>query len=130
MRLNQRNLQPLWYRLYESVAPDTFEDEYGNVLEIGEVAMSYGEPVEMNANIAPATGTAVVAGYGSEDEYDRVIATTWMDCPIDTNSVLYIDSEPVQNGTTGEWSAHDYVVNRVAKSINGIRIYAKKVDVS
>lgn len=130
MRLNQRNLQSLWYRVYETVAPDTYEDEYGNVLEIGEVNLSYANPVQMSANISPARGASIVAGFGSIDEYDKVIATTWMDCPIDSNSVLYIDTEPTLNTATGEWSAHDYIVNRVARSINGILIYAKKVDVS
>ena len=66
--------------------------------------------------------------FGALDNYDKVIVTSHMDCPIDENSVLYIDTTPVK--VNGVWSPHNYVVRRVAKSLNGISIAVRKVDVS
>ena len=130
MRNQQRNQRTLWYRLYQSVAPLTYTDEYGNVLENGENASGYGDPVEMRANISPATGSVLPEQFGRLEDYDRIVETADVSCPIDENSVLYIDTAPLQDLNTLEWSAHDYIVRRVAKSLNGVRIYVKKVDVS
>lgn len=128
MRNLQRNTQAFWYRLYQSVSDNTAVDEWGNTVETGEKSTGYGEPVQMFANISPASGISMTEQFGSLDNYDKVIVTTDMTCPIDENSVLYIDTTPTD--TNGVWSKHDYVVRRVAKSINGISIAVRKVDVS
>lgn len=129
MRILQRSLQTLYYRLLQSgITPITTVDEWGNVLESGENSVSYGPPVEMQANISPATGASVTEQFGNLDNYDKVIVTADMTCPIDENSVLYIDTTPKK--TDDVWSAHDYIVRRVARSINSISIAVRKVDVS
>ena len=46
-----------------------------------------------------------------------------MDIPIDENSILWVD----QLDTTED---HDYIVKRVAKSLNVVSIAIAKVDVS
>ena len=118
----------MWYRLYQESDLLTYTDEYGNELSIGETGQTYSDPVEMKANISTASGRVMAEQYGRIPDYDKVISVTDMTCPIDENSVLYIDKEPAK--ANGEWSAHDYIVVLVARSINGIRIYAKRVDVS
>lgn len=129
MRSLQRNQQTIYYRLYsDSVTPITETDEWGNTLDTGQSAVGYGDPVEMKANVSPATGSAQIAQFGTLENYDKVIVTAWTDCPIREDSVLYIDTVPVK--TNGEWSKHDYIVTRVAKSLNGISIAVRKVDVS
>jgi len=128
MRSLQRNMRTMWYRLYQASDLLTYTDEYGNELSIGETGQTYSDPVEIKANISTASGAVLSEPYGRIPDYDKVIATSNMNCPIDENSVLYIDTEPVRSD--GEWSAHDYIVVRIAKSLNDIRIFAKRVDVS
>lgn len=101
-------------------------DEYGNFT--GEYAPIYTEPIRMSANVSPATGQSTTEQFGNLENYDKVIVTDWMECPIDENSVLFIDKEPEHN-TSGDLM-YDYIVKRVAKSLNSISIAVRKVDVS
>ena len=124
MRNCQRNQTTFWYRLYNP-SPAPIVDEWGN--ETGEYTVAYLDPVQFKANISPARGEAQVAQFGDLDNYDKVIVTADMTCPIDENSILYIGVEPVE--TDGVWSSHNYTVRRVAKSLNQIAIAIRKVDV-
>lgn len=129
MRSLQRNKQTIWYRLLTGdLEPITETDEWGNVLDTGENTQQYSDPVELKINVSQATGAAITEQFGNLDNYDKVLVTTQMDCPINGTTLLYIDTTPTQ--TNGKWSPHDYVVRRVAKSINGISIAVRKVDVS
>ena len=121
-----RNDTPFYYALFDSKT--ALYDEYGN--ESG-VKVSYQAPVLMYANISPATGTAQTETFGTLENYDKVIVTHDMSCPIDENSVLFIDKEPetpVGNETVEP--VYDYIVRRVAKSLNSISIAVRKVNVS
>lgn len=84
----------------------------------------------MRANISPASGASMTEQFGTMDNYDKVIVTDDMTCPIDENTVLYIDAPPVIDYDTGKYNPYDYVVMRVAKSINSISIAVRKVNVS
>ena len=129
MRSLQRNKQTIWYRLLDSnPTPITKTDEWGNILETGEYTQTYLGPVQLKINVSQATGASITEQFGNLDNYDKVLSTTWMECPISETTLLYIDKEPTE--TNGVWSSHDYVVRRVAKSINGISIAVRKVDVS
>ena len=126
MRNCQRNQRTFWYRLYNPAQPlSPIVDEWGN--EGGEYSVPYLDPVQCKGNISPARGEAQVAQFGDLDNYDKVIVTADMTCPIDENSILYIGIEPVE--TDGVWSPHNYTVRRVAKSLNQIAIAIRKVDV-
>jgi hypothetical protein len=124
MRILQRSLQTFYYRLYNNTTEIQY-DEYGN--EIG-YKVGYSDPVEFQANISHATGTSSVEQFGDLENYDKVIITSDMTCPIDETTVLYIDTVPTLNG--GEYSPYDYIVRRVARSINSISIAVRKVSVS
>ena len=147
MRDLKRNQTEFWYCL---LIPDTQEaivDENGN--ETGELIPSYKKAVSMRANISPATGQNQVEQFGNLDSYDKVIVTCDMGCPIDENTVLFIDKRPeyteVQTHEIVEGQAlyeddevvektyelpkYNYIVKRVAKSLNGISIAVRKVDV-
>ena len=68
-------------------------------------------------NVSPATGFAQTDVFGYLESYDKVLITDDMDCPIDENTVLFIDKEPqVVDGKP----MYDYTVKRVAKSLNSI----------
>ena len=125
MRLRQRLEKTLYYRLYTGQVEEV--DEWNNAT--GQYTKTYAAPVPFKANISPPSGEDVVELFGAIEHYDKIIQTCDMDCPIDENSVLYLDTVPTQ-GLDGTWSAHDYVVKRVAKSVNTIRIGVSKVNVS
>lgn len=142
----KRNKRRFYYCLYDHKIP--LVDEYGN--ESGEGIIVYGEAAEMWANISPASGFAQTEQFGNLENYDKVIVTDWLNCPIDENSVLFIDKEPefveadtnrlTESSTlfgndtitplTVEVPVYDYTVRRVAKSLNGIAIAVSKVKVS
>ena len=124
MRNQQRNLRPFYYCQYEE-SSDQY-DEYGNL--IPEPLRTYGEPVLMYGNISAASGTAQVEQFGNLDSYNKVITTADMSCPIDEHTVLFVDKEPEFN-PDDDSPMFDYIVKRVAKSLNGISIAIRKVDV-
>ena len=139
-----RNKKPFCYCLYDDEV--NLYDEYGN--ETGGKLLMYHEAVEMKANISPATGQSNTEQFGTLDNYDKVIVTTDMDCPIDENSVLFIDKVPEygdsviigykESGTVlgdpvpiiYKPPLYDYSMRRVAKSLNSISIAVHKVKVS
>ena len=139
MRCLNRNMQPFWYCLYEG-AEDQY-DEYGNL--ISEQAINYAEAVQMMANISAATGQAQTEQFGDLADYDKVIVTHDLSCPIDEHTVLFIDKAPEYDEealeTSGEDNEsepkvikrpkYDYIVKRVAKSLNSISIAVRKVKV-
>ena len=146
MRTLNRNKRPFWFCLFDEKIP--IVDEYGN--ETGESIIRYGTPIKMSANISPASGYAQTEQFGNLDNYDKVIVTDWMDCPIDENSVLFIEKD-VEYGEAitidytpsetvlgedevipviVEVPLYNYTVRRVAKSLNHISIAVRKVDVS
>ena len=123
MRILERNKSSFWYLLYKGI--EVVTDEYGN--ETGETTVLYGDAVEMRANVSAATGNAQVEQFGSFTGYDRVIVTDDLSCPIDENTVLFLDKDPEYDGTK---PLYDYIVKRVAKSLNSISYAVSKVSVS
>ncbi len=123
MKLLDKNKSTFWYLLYERKEPMT--DEWGN--ETGEEQIIYKEAVSTRANISAATGYAQIEQFGNFAGYDKVIVTDDMSCPIDENSVLFVDVDPVYKDGK---PLYDYVVKRVAKSPNYISYAIRKVEVS
>lgn len=123
MRTLERNKQTFYYALFDSDVSATDPD--GN--KTGEYIAKYKEPVKMRANISPASGDAQREQFGTMLEYDRVIVTDDIHCPIDENTVLFIDRPPKkkEDGTL----LYDYIVKRVAKSLNTISFAVSKVDI-
>lgn len=119
MRALKRNKRTFYYALYGQEVELTDAD--GNYT--GETEIGYSAPVKVKANISPATGQSNMEMFGNLTDYDRVIVSDDLTLPIDENSVLWIDRAPT-DGT------HDYVVRRVAKSLNSVAYAVRKVDVS
>lgn len=124
MKIMERNKSTFYYLLYQSKERTT--DEEGN--ETGEGRVIYGDPVAMRANVSAATGYAQTEQFGNFITYDKVIVTDDLSCPIDENSVLFIDKEPEFDANGNP--KYDYTVRRVAKSLNSISIAVSKVTVS
>ena len=122
MRTVQRNKRGLWYALYQGETELTDAD--GNYT--GETAVTYSPPVQIRANVSPATGQSDLEMFGNLTDYDRVIVTDEVDIPINENSVLFVDTVPIISAEG--LSGFDYMVRRVAKSFNSVSIAIKKVS--
>lgn len=146
MRTMLRNKRTFSFCLYKEEIP--IIDEYGN--DSGERIVSYTPATQMSANVSPASGYAQTEQFGNLENYDKVIVTDWMDCPIDENSVLFLD-KPAEYGeavtidytppqalygnatatpVTVDVPLYDYTVRRVARGLNSVSIAVRKVSVS
>lgn len=122
MKTLARNKKTLYYALQKEIKG--VDDEYGNFS--GQYDIEYYTPVETQMNISPARGEAILEQFGISEQYDKVVVTDDMSCPIAEDSVLWLDTVPeIVNGETA--TPFDYLVIRVAKSLNCIAIAVKKV---
>lgn len=134
MRCLNRNKVKFFYSLYEGREPIT--DEYGNVT--GEYDVKHGNPTEGYANISAAKGETQTRQFGESETYDKVIVMDNESPPIDEYSVLWVDTVPQLNedGSLAVdeegnvLTPHDYIVKKVAKSLNNVSIAISKVNVS
>jgi len=118
------NKRTFYYQLYEGMS-SLKSGEY----RTGERVPVYSSPIMMKANISPANGQSNIEQFGNLDDYSKVILLYDMDCPIDEQSVLWIDVEPQYDGEGKIINKHDYIVKHVAKSLNVISYAIAKVDV-
>lgn len=124
MKCLHRNKRKFFYALFrEKIA---IKDEYGN--DSGEYKVVYDFPIEMSANVSAATGEAQVEQFGNSLLYDKVIITDDTNCPIDEHSVLCIDTPPSYDKDGN--LIYDYIVKKVAKSLNTVSFAVSKVEVS
>lgn len=124
MKVMERNKRTFWYCLYDRKEP--IVDKDGN--ETGEEQIVYKPAQSLRANISAASGSSQVEQFGNLAGYDKVIVLDDTSCPIDENTVLFIDKEP-EYDEDGK-PLYDYMVKRVAKSLNSVSIAATKVSVS
>ena len=133
MRCLNRNKRSFYYALFIEKRP--IVDEYGN--ETSENEIVYGKPVSCKGNISAARGETATRQFGEDEGYDRVIVLDKPDTPIDEYAVLWVDSTPslTEEGelTTDEngevVTPWDYIVKKVARSLNSVSIAISKVNV-
>ena len=122
MRTLQRNKRDVWYALY--LGETEVVDADGNYT--GEVSIEYSDPVHIRANVSPATGQTNMEMFGNFTDYSRVVVTDEVDIPVDENSIMWIDTEPVEGaGIEG----YDHIVKRIARSFNSVAIAVQDVDI-
>lgn len=109
------NEQTFYYALYLGKTRNTDSQGYYT----GESSINYDTPVECKANISAARGEASTEPFGNDVDYDRTIVTC-EDLPIDEQSILWI-------GISTD-NPHNYIVKKVAKSLNVLSIAVKKVE--
>lgn len=124
MKCLKRNQTSLHYALYKG--KEQITDEDGNLT--GEYKVLYFDPVEMQANVSAASGASQVEQFGNSIQYDKVIVTDDISCHIDENTVLCVDKFPAYDANGN--LLFDYIVKKVAKSLNSISFAISKVSVS
>lgn len=125
MRCLVRNKTAFYYALYRGEIEIT--DEYGN--GTGEYEVIYGKPVRVSGNVSDAEGDIESRPFGVSERYDKVIVLDDRSTPIDEYSILWVDHLPILNEDGSTDTPHDYVVRKVARSLNGASVGIGKVDV-
>lgn len=134
MRCMNRNKVRFFYALYVSREP--IMNAQGR--PSGQHKVIHGNPIKEYANISAAKGETQTRQFGENESYDKVIVMDNATPPIDEYSILWVDTVPQLNedgslavNEKGEViTPHDYVVKKVAKSLNNVSIAISKVTVS
>ena len=134
MKCLNRNKSKFYYANYLKKIP--LNDEYGNFT--GEYELVFDNPQETFANISAAQGETQTRQFGENEVYDKVIVMDNYMPSINEYSILWLDINPElsKNGSlavneNGETiTPHDYIVKKVAKSLNSVSIAICKVNVS
>ena len=118
MRCLERNKQFIRYRLH--MGQEEIIDDYGNAT--GQFTPLYGDLVTTRANVSAAKGEVSTQPFGESENYDKVVMIDDANFPIDERSVIWIDHL--------DGDAHDYIVKKVARSLNSVAYAVSKVNVS
>lgn len=119
MRDLARNTFQVHYKLY--LGQKEIVDENG--YPTGSFGPQYGEMQTARLSVSPNKGTAETDMFGTLEEYDRTMVTADTACPIDEDSILWLDGHDVND-------EHNYVVQKRAPWKNTIAFAIKKVKVS
>ena len=120
-----RNKTTFYYALY--TGQTEIVDEYGNAT--GQYSVTYGNPTKTLGNISAAQGEMQTRQFGESESYDKVIVLDDVNTPIDEYSILWVDTFPQLNEDGSTITPHDYVVKKVARSLNSVSIAISKVSV-
>lgn len=134
MKCMTRNKLPFYYALYKERKPITNDNGYTS----GEYEVIHDNPQPFSANISAAKGETQSRQFGENVSYDKIIVMDNDAPPIDEYSVLWVDTIPQLNedGSLAEnedgeiITPHDYVVKKVARSLNSVSVAISKVTVS
>ncbi len=133
MRCLTRNKTTFFYALHKGQTE--IVDEYGN--STGQYSVSYAPPVRTQGNVSAARGEIESRQFGESETYDKVIVLDNPYAPIDEYSILWVDSQPeitadghlALNDKNEVKTPHDYIVKKVARSLNSVSIAISKVAV-
>ena len=133
MRCLARNKTAFYYALHDGQIE--LQDEWGNAT--GQYKVNYTNPVKKYGNISAAQGEIQTRQFGESETYDKVIVIDESNTPIDEYSILWVDSLPelTEDGQLalndkGEVKTpHDYIVRKIARSLNSVSIAISKVTV-
>lgn len=126
MRSMTRNRRIFYCASLEGVSMS--QDADGNYVE---EQYTYSNPVKHEGVFSVASGEAVTQLFGANEIYDKIITLNLGEDYLAVGSVLWVDTMPVIDEVTGKTDTpYDYVVVRIANSLNFINIAIRKVNVS
>ena len=125
MRCLSRNKRAFFYALQGEQVE--IIDEYGNAT--GQYSVSYNPPHRILGNVSAAQGQTQTREFGESESYDKVIVLDDVDTPINEYAILWVDTLPRINENGATDTPHDYVVKKVARSLNSVSIAISKVNV-
>lgn len=123
MRTTQRDKRTIWYALYQGVTE--IVDDDGNYT--GEYAVSYSTPVKARMNVSGGRGQAAIEAFGIDNPFTMSVVTDDLTTPFDTDTIFWFGITP---GSSYDDVAHNYKCVGIARTINGLTIALKELDVS
>ena len=127
MRCLKRNKVSFYYA--NIIGSEEVTDENG--YKTGETRLIYDKPKELKANISVAQGEVVFQLFGGNESYDKIIVSDDVNIPINEYSVLWIDTVPLFDEISKEViTPNDYIVKKIARSLNSISIAVSRVNAS
>lgn len=118
MRDLRRNLSTVYYKLYAGQTEIIDSNGY----RTGSPSPQYGKLQSARLCVSSNKGSSESELFGSLEDYDRTMTTSNTACPIDENTVLWLDG-----ASTDE--AHNYIVKKRAPWKNSLAYAVKKVTV-
>ena len=107
------NQVTFWYQVYLGEIDEV--DDEGN--RTGDKVKEYSEPVEARARISANTGNASDSPFGQNIVYDKAISTVEK-LPIDEQTLLFIDREPIYNAIGRLITEPDYCCTCVKNGLH------------
>ena len=117
MRTVKRNKRPVAYAFYEGVTE--LSDSDGNLT--GEYSVQYTAPVKALMNVSGGRGQADIALFGLTQTFGRTATTEDLDVPWNTQTVMWIETNP-------DTEPFDYRVVAVSRTINQVVLALSEVE--
>lgn len=117
MRTVKRNKRPVAYAFYQGVTELT--DAGGNLT--GEYSVQYTAPVKALMNVSGGRGQADIAMFGLTQTFGRTATTEDLDVPWNTETVMWIETDP-------DTEPFDYRVVAVSRTINQVVLALSEVE--
>lgn len=117
MRTLKRNKRPVAYAFYQGVTELTDDDG----LLTGEYSVQYTEPVKALMNVSGGRGQADIALFGLTQTFGRTATTEDLDVPWNTETVMWIETDP-------DTEPFDYRVVAVSRTINQVVLALSEVE--
>ena len=114
-----RNMSTVWFKTYTGQHEIVGADGY----KTGSFTETYGPLQSAQLMVSPNKGDASLELFGALLDYDRTLATADTGCPIDEQTILWLDGAP----TDGPYT---HYVKRRAPWKNSVVFAAKQVEVS
>ena len=114
-----RNTFQVYFKMYLGQVENIDINGY----KTGTFSPQYGELQSAYLSVSPNKGDVTLEPFGAMLDYDRTMTTSDTTCPIDEETILWLDGIP----TTGP---HNYVVKKRAPWKNSISFAVKEVDSS
>lgn len=114
-----RNAQLVNYKMY--IGQEDVLDSNGYIT--GSPNPQYGEMQSAYLSVSPNKGNSQAEMFGTLEDYDRTMTTADTSCPINENSILWLDGQSTEG-------PHNYIVLKRAPWKNSISFAIKQVKVS
>ena len=119
MQTLQRNTFTVWYQVYAGQQEIVDDNGYPT----GSFADTYGPLRSAQLMVSPNKGDATLEVFGTLLDYDRVMSTADTTCPIDEQTILWLDGA----STAGPYT---HYVKQRAPWKNSLVFAVKQVEVS
>ena len=108
LRINKQTIT------YQNPTGETSYEENADGLKTGRIIPAYSTEAELDINIRIDRGGIWLRDFGISTEYDAVMETSDMSCPLMEGSIIGYDGKK-------------FMLSRMDRSLNGLKYYLAEV---